>query len=157
MKATSEAIGKYLKEQGVDNRILNDTDQVSFVMELEGRQVPVFINVQSGGLTVQLMACIPYKMGPGTVNEVARLLHFLNKAIDAPGFGLDEDSDLIFYRVMIPARDCIIDMALFNNYLNTVQRVCQDFIVPIEPVAMGKVTFDEMKAKAEDDDASPLL
>jgi len=144
IQPTIEGLQRYLKENNIDAEFQPSTNQLYFILMLHDREVPVFLRIISDGFLIQLLAFLPFQIKKDAVNDVSRLLHFLNKEIDAPGFGIDESLDLAFYRCMVPTINGEVDVALLNMYLNTLQKVCKDYMLNIEPVALGSITYEKI-------------
>ncbi len=148
MKINIKTIETYLVQNKIEVKRQEETDQLYFLLSLQGKEVPVFIKIFPGELMVQLISFLPFQVSPEAFGDLSRLLHFLNRETDAPGFGLDEESKLVFYRLMVPTLNSELNESLFNMYLNTLQNICNEFILNIEPVASGRVSFDEVLKQA---------
>lgn len=146
---TLDAILDYLTKNGMQAELQKETNQIVIIFKILDREFPVFIRVFEGGELLQLLAFIPCNMKKSAYAETARLLHLLNKELDIPGFGLDEDSSVVFYRCMLPVQDQQISETLFNAYLNSIQLVCKSFSPAIATVAYGSATFEEILKKAQ--------
>jgi hypothetical protein len=78
---------------------------------------------------------------------VARLLHFLNKEVDMPGFGMDESQKLLFYRCVVPCMDAQINSRLLELYLGTTRIACETFMDAISLVSSGSVSVEDVFKK----------
>ncbi len=135
---------KHLVSKGIQAQIQKETNQICIMLKIGEREFPLFIRIFDGGELLQLLAFLPCNFNTDALGEVARLLHALNKKIDLPGFCMDEDSQTIFYRCMLPVRNKKIDSAIFDALLNAVQVVCTSFAPVIATVAYGTVTFKDV-------------
>jgi hypothetical protein len=99
---------------------------------------------------LQLLVFIPCQLQKEVIPDMARLLHLLNKELDVPGFGMDEMAGVIFYRLMLPTPNKKIEEELLGAFLRTVEQVCKMFSGPIEAVAMGATTLEEILTKAKE-------
>jgi hypothetical protein len=151
-----QKIRTYLKSQGIDAELQAETNQLCILFKTGEREYPVFIRIYEGGELLQLLAFLPCNTKRETVPETARLLHLLNKEIDTPGFGMDENSEVIFFRTMIPVKDGQLDENLLNSYMNATQVVCQSFAPVIAAVAYGAITFDEVMKKSKENSHESL-
>jgi len=143
-------IKSYLSTKGIESEIQKETDQLCILLKIAEREFPLFIRIYEGGELVQLLAFLPCNTKTETLGDTARLLHLLNKEIDTPGFGMDENSLVVFYRCMIPVKEKKIDDKLFDAYLNATQVVCQSFAPVVAAVAYGGITFDEVLKKSKE-------
>ena len=78
------------------------------------------------------------------VSEAARLLHFVNREIDMPGFGMDEKDQLMFYRLVLPCLDKKIDTKLLDLYLVATRVACETFMDAIQLIASGSANFERV-------------
>lgn len=149
-------IRTHLRSLGIESELQTETNQLCILFKIAERDFPLFIRVYEGGELLQLLGFIPCNTKKETVADTARLLHLLNKEIDLPGFGMDENSEVVFYRCMIPAKDKKIDGNILNSYINATQVVCQSFAAVIAGVAYGAATFDEVVAKSKENKSQSL-
>ena len=143
-------IQKHLQARNLIAEEQKETNQLYVALKIAEREFPLFIRIFEGGELLQLLAFFPCNTTPETLGDTARLLHLLNKELDVPGFGMDENSSVVFYRCMIPAKDEEVDDALLNAYLNSIELVCRSFAPVIVAVAVGAATFNEILKKAEE-------
>lgn len=147
---TLDAIQKYLETLKLDVKRQPETDQLFVVFKYEDFEFPLFIRVFPDSQLLQFLLFIPFSTQPGTNAEVARLLHLLNKELDIPGFGMDESTKLIFYRIMIPATNSQIHSEIIKAYIGTVENVFKTFTPVIANVASGQAKFDEVLKKIKE-------
>lgn len=149
-------ISEHLDSQGIKAEFQKETNQLCVLFKIADREYPLFIRIYEGGELLQLLAFLPCNTKPATHADTARLLHLLNKEIDTPGFGMDENSESVFYRCMIPVKDKKLDESQLNAYVNAIQVVCQSFAPVIAGVAYGAVKFDEVMKKAQEQNHQSL-
>ena len=149
-------ISAHLRSQEIESEIQKETNQICILLKVADREYPLFIRIYEGGELLQLLAFLPCNTKSETRADTARLLHLLNKEIDIPGFGMDEDSEVVFYRCMIPAKDKQLDKKIFDAFINATQVVCQSFAAVIAGVAYGAVTFDEVLKKSKEQNNQSL-
>lgn len=149
-------IRDYLHSQGVEASYQQESNQLCIIYKTGDREYPLFIRIYEGGELLQLLAFLPCTLKAETFADTARLLHLLNKEIDIPGFGMDENSEVVFYRCMIPVKDKLLNEALLNSYLNAIQVVCQSFAPVVATVAYGAASFDEVLKKTKEQSAQSL-
>ncbi|MGM0440141.1 MAG: YbjN domain-containing protein [Chlamydiota bacterium] len=150
IKTTLPAIKKFLADDKVDAEIQAETDQLYFILKISDREIPVFLRLLHEGRLIQLLAFLPFQPLPTVFPELARWLHYINKEIDLPGFGMDETTRLTFYRSMITARNQKISPARLRSYVISLNEVCRDFVDSIEEVATGQVSFEKILERKEE-------
>ena len=108
---------------------------------MRDRRIPPFIRLMEGGELVQLIGFLPCNFQGETLYEVARTLHMINREIDLPGFGMEEQAKTIFYRLMVPAPNGQIDEKLVLAYLKSIHLVITSFHQVIQAVASGEMSL----------------
>lgn len=144
VQLTKEAILAFMKKHNYTADIQNETGQVFTIFKMKNRECPVFLRIFEESQLLQILAFVPCPLEPKLVPDMARLLHLLNKEVDLPGFGMDELSGVVFYRLMIPAFNKKVDDDVLEGYLKTVKNVCELFLPAIETVAFGHATIDDI-------------
>lgn len=147
----------YLTKKGVQAQLQAETNQLVIIFKIGDREFPLFIRIFDNGELLQLLAFIPCNMKKKAFGETGRLLHLLNKELDIPGFGMDEDTSVVFYRCMIPIQKNQIEESLFEAYLNSIQLVCKSFSPVIASVAYGSATFEEILEKTREQNKNQTL
>ena len=110
----------------------------------------MFVRLLPGETLVQVLVFFPCNLKPETASGTGRLLHLLNKDLDLPGFGMDEEAKVVFYRLMVPIKDKKLDKELLHAFLDTCQLVCKTFVNAIVGVAYGSITFEQILEKAKE-------
>lgn len=144
------SLAGFLRDNKYDVTIQSETQQVYTNIKIGDKTHPFFLRIFDKGKLIQLLAFIPCKIQQGRNADVARLLHLLNKELDVPGFGMDEISGAIFYRIMLPTSKDGIDKELLQRYTTTIERACEMFTKAIETVAYGVMSIEEILAKANE-------
>lgn len=147
---TFDSLLTLLKKHDYDAAIQEETQQIYTILKVEKKEYPLFLRVFDEGHLLQLLAFIPCELKPEAISDMARLLHLLNKELDVPGFGMDEETGIVFYRVMLPTPKKKIDSELLIAYMKTVEHVCQMFSTPIEAIGFGHATLDDILKKAKE-------
>lgn len=124
------------------------TAQVYIVMKIRELEVPVFFGIRSENTLLQTIAYLPYRLQKNTLNEVARVLHLLNKELDVPGFGLDEKENLMFYRTVILCPDQELNEKVLELHLATGRVAVESFMGAIEMIATGKKSVEDLYKKS---------
>lgn len=147
MKITEDAVITALKSLGLEATVQKDTNQIYFMLKNENIEFPSFIRPLHDANLLQLMVFIPVNIQGGGISNLARFLHMANKELDMPGFGMDEASQTVFYRVVIPTLDQAIDDSLFLAYVKTCKDVSSTFCSIIQALGVGVMTMDEVFAQ----------
>jgi hypothetical protein len=141
---------KELLSKNHDIQYQEETNQLYMVMKVQGLDFPLFIRVYDEGDLLQLILFIPITLQPSTTPDLARLLHTLNKEIDIPGFGMDESSKVVFYRIMLPSYNKQIEEGLIEMFMSSLPLVAESFAPIIVTAASGNATYDEIMKKMAD-------
>lgn len=145
---------EFLNKNNYSADIQKETQQVFTILKIAQRDYPLFLRLFPESQHLQMLLFVPTQLQPDSKYDMARLLHMLNKEMDLPGFGMDEVAGVVFYRLMIPAMHKKIDGELLLGYLKTAQNICELFMGPIEAVAQGHATLDEILKKAQEAEES---
>jgi hypothetical protein len=146
---THEGLIKFLSIHKLNPAQQKETDQVYVVFKIDGQDFPLFFRIYEGDELLQLLIFFPLQLRAERLNAMARMLHFLNKEIDVPGFGMDESVGLVFHRIMIPVFNKKIDTALMETYLQAVPKICKQFFPAIAGTALSDSSFDEILKKGQ--------
>ena len=114
------------------NEIEKESKQIYFKLDIQDKEVPVFFKVMEKASLLQLIAYPPTQIKEEMFAEIARFLHILNKELDIPGFGMDENSKLIFYRLVLPSLKNELDEGLVRAYVNTIKNALTFFFAGIQ-------------------------
>jgi hypothetical protein len=114
-----------------------ENKQIAIMLKIDQQEVPLFVGVLHDTL-VQMIAYLPFEIKADSIAEVARFLHLLNKQLDLPGFGMDEQASLLFYRAVIPCLKPEVDAELFDAYLRTLQNAVHTVLEGIKQAGDGK-------------------
>jgi len=142
MLLTLDNVQSYLAKKQISAQMQKDTGQLYIINTFQGIEFPTFLRVYDGGELLQILLFIPSNIKAGTEGEVARLLNLINKEIDIPGWGMDENSNVIFYRMMLPAFGKQIQEGLIDLHLRSLELLCQTFTPAIVAVAQGHMTYE---------------
>lgn len=145
-----ETIKNFLQSKNLDAQIQKETQQVYVILKIENVDYPLFVRLYEAGDLIQLLVFLPFQLKKETMPDVARLLHLFNKELDIPGFGMDEASEVAFFRIMMPTLESKLDEKLMSSYLDTLQLACKTFTQPIEAIAAGAVSFDNILKKIKE-------
>lgn len=149
LSITKETLIDFLKKNGFKSEIQKETGQVVSILKIANHEFPLFLRPFQGSELLQLLVFIPIPIKSRAKSDLARLLHQINKELDIPGFGMDEDSDTCFYRVMLPTIDNKIDERVLESYLKSLTLICEQIAPTVIAVASEVATFEEILRKAK--------
>lgn len=151
-------IYQFLTSRQYNPLLQKETGQTYITLTIHRQEVHVFFVILSEGSLLQTIAYIPFNYKDIAQNDVARLLHLLNKEVDMPGFGMEEKDRLMFYRCVMPCLKKQLDTELLALYLEATKVACESFLGAIGMVATGSAKLDQMlkEAKPPQSDFGPL-
>jgi len=149
IQATLPGLLESMRRHKYEADIRQDSKQILTILKISKQEYPLFLRIFENSRLLQLLVFIPTTLSAATTVDTARLLHLLNKEVDMPGFGMDEMANVIFYRLMIPLQNKKVDEDLFITYLKAAQNICELFALPVEAVANGQATLDEILEKVK--------
>jgi len=150
LKLSLDNLQNFLQQKNYNAQIQAQTSQVFLTFKIVHREFPLFARILAESQLLQLITFIPCNFTPNTLANVARLLHLLNKDMDLPGFCMDEGPGVIFYRYIIHTPNQEIDENLLENYLNSIQLICQSFSAAIIGVATGTMTVEQVFKRVQE-------
>lgn len=148
-KLTQKNLLDFLTRKQLSPSVEKESDQIYLTFDISGHSVPVFFGIRSEGHLLQTIAYLPFEVTKATAADLGRLLHLLNRELDMPGFGMDENQALMFYRSVIPFMDQQIDEKAIEMYLRITRIACETFIGAIATITSGTMTIDEVLKKGK--------
>lgn len=145
-----ENFGKHLKEKGIAFDTQAESNQLLIINKIEHVEFPLFVRIMEESDLIQLLLFFPTKIKKETLSDLARALHLLNKELDIPGFGMDEKSDFVYFRALIPCNNNKCDPAIFDKYLNAVQMIGKSFLPLVAATSQGLINFEEVQKRLND-------
>jgi len=139
-----DSLLKYLNKLELEPTFQKETDQIYILMKIKGVDVPIFLGIQQDSSLLQILAYLPYQLHQEALGEVARMLHLLNKQLDMPGFGMDENEKLMFFRCVIPCPGDKVNEELLGMYIGTLRLACDTFMYAIGTIAAGTKKVDDL-------------
>lgn len=136
-----------LKEKGFQATLQEETQQVFIIFKLHEAEFPLFVKVVHDGDLLQILMFIPSHLDKNHANDVARLMHYVNKEMDLPGFGYDELNQMMYYRLLLPTQKKKIDVELLLAFVNAAKLACETFAPMIQSVNLGKTRFKDILEK----------
>jgi len=150
MELGEQKLIEMLEKVEVKASFQEESQQLAATLSFHGSDYPMFIRELSDANLLQMIIFIPCTVQEESADDLARLLHMINKELDMPGFCWDEDSRTVFYRLIIPALQKNCDETLFQVYIETTKRVCSMFGTIIQAIAIGAMSLQEMMQKAQE-------
>lgn len=144
---TLEALLSYLQEKGRDTKLQKETHQIYEVLSIDDKEFPLFIKINPDSDILQFITFLPLQFESDAIPDIARLILFINKEMDLPGFGMDESSKMVFYRCVLPSLDKKVSEETLQVYLQTIELVCKTFSPALLAVMQGKMTFEDVLKK----------
>lgn len=141
---------KHLKDKHYDVHDQPETNQIYVIFELHKQKFPLFLRIIEESGLLQMLVFMPFNLSQTAVSDTARFLHLLNKELDIPGFGMDEDARVIFYRIMIPAKNKEIETEIFESFVQSMKNVSESFFPVVAAVGQGAATFEEVLKKMKE-------
>lgn len=149
-KVNLHSLKSFLKKKGYDAQIQTETDQVYVILKFDNQEFPLFIRILPEGSLIQMLVFFPFNIKKGIEGELARLLHFLNKELDIPGFGMDEAAGVTFFRCMIPTFEGDLSEPVLEGFMQSIQLVCKNFTGAVAAVGLGEMTFQGILDKSKE-------
>lgn len=141
---------QHLHTKNFDAKHQPETQQIYLVFDAHQQQFPLFIRVVEDSGLLQLLVFMAFTLQPSAAADTARFLHLLNKELDIPGFGMDESSQVVFYRVMLPTVNKKVDADIFEAYITSMKNICETFFPVIAAVGQGAATYEDVLKKMKE-------
>lgn len=141
---------QHLQTKQFDVKDQPETQQIYLLFDIHPLKFPLFIRVLEDSDLLQMLVFMPFTLEHSATADTARFLHLLNKELDIPGFGMDEGSQVAFYRIMLPGKNKKIDSEIFEAYINSMKNICETFYPAIAAVGQGAATFEDVLKKMKD-------
>lgn len=142
-----ESLQENLSNKGFAVELQKETKQLYIIYKINDKEFPLFLRIFGEGELLQLIAFIPCEVKTSARGDIGRLLHRLNKELDIPGFGMDEQADLLFYRLMMPSIEKKIVEGHLHRYVASIEEILKNFSPVIAYVASGTGSYDDVQKK----------
>jgi hypothetical protein len=139
-----ESLTEAIRQWSPGTSIQEETSQIVSVLHLGSGDVPVFVRVLPDSDLLQIIAFFPCELISSAIGDLGRFLHLINKGLDRPGLGIDEVFKVVFYRIVLPYRDRVIELDILQETWNAMEGVIETFTGSIRPVAQGDLCFQEV-------------
>lgn len=141
-----QSLTDYLKSKNLNAVLQEETAQLYVLLQIQKVEYPLFLRIYKESELLQLLLFMPAQIKEGYENEISRMLHLINREIEMPGYGFDENSKAIFYRVMLSSYDGKIAKQHIDNFLKSLDNLCNMFTIPIVAIAQGQTTYTKLMA-----------
>lgn len=152
---TLSLLERLLNERQVAVSHQSETEQLLVQFQIRGLVYPLFIRMAEGGDYVQLLIFIPLTLKVDKLDQIARLLHYMNKEVAQPGFCVDELHQLLFYRLMVPTTRGSLDGELFLKLVEGCKMAAEHATGPIAAVNSGQLSLRQFIERMEKSKQSP--
>lgn len=146
---SQDRILEYLLERKFEANIQPETQQISAKLAAGKEKYAFFARLDEQANLLQLFVFLPYALPKQFTADVARLLHFFNKEIDFPGFGIDETEGVIFYRCTLLGTQGYIQKDILDKVIDALPKLCEAFFPTIALAIAGKIRFDAILEKSK--------
>ncbi|ANH79141.1 YbjN domain-containing protein [Candidatus Chlamydia sanziniae] len=143
------SLSKFLKNSGMEPFLERESGLIYINIQANDVDLPLFFVIRNEGEILQFICYFPYQLYETHKESTARLLHLLNRDIDIPGFGMDEEQGLIFYRLVLPCLQSKVHEMLLHIYIDTIKLVCDSFSHAIGLISSGNMNLDQLKQQAQ--------
>ena len=148
-KLSKDTLIQFLKEKKLEPTIEEDSGLVVVVQKIDKAEIAIFFNIMADDTLLQTMAYLPLEVHEKAVADTARTLHLLNRDSEIPGYGLDEERYLVFFRCAIPCINKILDTAVLERMLIVTRLSIETFLPAIAMVASGAASIDQILAEGK--------
>lgn len=93
---------------------------------------------------VQFQITLPFQMQDKAVFEIGSLLHLINHMMELPGFEMDELENKLFYRYVLLGTTPDKNPSVYISILGIILMILDLFTEPIEKIATGQSTFNDL-------------
>ena len=135
-----------IKKLGYAATFQKESGQLVTAFEIKGTEYPVFMRITEQSTLLQIVMFLPCKSDEKTLPDTLRLLNLFNRELDFPGFGYDEASKLIFYRIVLTAFDNkMIPNIAFEKIFKILPSIAATFAPLTHLVCSGNKSFNDIK------------
>ncbi|WP_284441665.1 YbjN domain-containing protein [Chlamydia gallinacea] len=142
-------LSNFLKQAELQPLLERESQLTYINIQADDHELPLFFVIRNKGEVLQMICYFPYQLHDEHKGATARLLHLLNRDLDIPGFGMDEEQGLIFYRLVLPCLEGQIHETLLRIYIDTIKLVCDSFSHVVGLISSGNMNLDELKKQAK--------
>lgn len=148
--ATNEGILQLLVEDGKEAVLQKETNQVFYLLKTDKQEFAVFFRFYEGEELLQILTFFPMQLKKERYDTMARMLHYLNREIDLPGFGMDEKLGVVFHRIMVPIfNEGKLEKEAIKSYIDAIEKIAEHFFTIIHGTAESTLSYEEILKKSQ--------
>ena len=146
-KLTLNNLFDFLTKDKYLPQLQKETSQIYLLLKTSSLELALFFRIISNAELLQIVTYLPIKVNEECKNDLARLLLKLNNDIDMPGFSLNEPSNLVFFRLVLPCTKKMVCPLMLKQFIDISTNAVVTFIDSIRSISSGKITFDSLMKK----------
>jgi hypothetical protein len=143
VKLDKDSLLKHLDEKQLKPQWQEESNQIIMAFRLGKIDFPIFLRIAEDEDFLQILSFMPCSIKHGTHAALARFLHVINNQVNLPGFSMDDEQNLLFYRVILPCVNREVDEKMLEKYLGAVFNVSNSFYPLIVKLADGSLTYKD--------------
>lgn len=157
VKLTNQDLLKHLEEKQLKPQLQTETGQIVMAFRLNNKDFPIFLRIAEDEDFLQVLSFLPTKIKEGQHSAIARFLHHVNNQVNLPGFSMDDQQDLVFYRIILPCPDRVVNEAMLEKFLGAIFNVSNTFFPIVSSLAEATIPYkDAMKKLRELRPGTPI-
>lgn len=150
VKLTNSDLLKHLEDKQLKPQLQTETGQIVMAFRLNNKDFPIFLRIAEDEDFLQVLSFLPTKIKEGQHSAVGRFLHHVNNQVNLPGFSMDDQQDLVFYRIILPCPGREVNEQMLEKFLGAIFNVSNTFFPIISTLSEGTSQYkDAMKKLRE--------
>jgi hypothetical protein len=150
IKLTNSDLLKHLEEKQLKPQMQNETGQIVMAFRLNNKDFPIFLRIAEDEDFLQVLSFLPTKIKEGQHSAIARFLHHVNNQVNLPGFSMDDQQDLVFYRIILPCPGRELSEQMLEKFLGAIFNVSNTFYPIVSQLSEATISYkDAMKKLRE--------
>lgn len=134
-----------LKKLGYSITFQKESSQFVLILKVNNEDYPVFLRILGNNTLLQVVMFLPCQVNEETLPDTLRLFNFFNTKLDQPGFCFDEETKLVFYRIVLHAFDKkMIPATTLQTVFETLKSIANTFSPLTNLVSSGNKTFNDI-------------
>lgn len=147
VKLDKDALIAHLDQKQLKPQWQAESNQIVMAFRLGKVDFPIFLRIAGDEDFLQVLSFMPANVKHGTQSALARFLHVLNNQVNLPGFSMDDEQNLIFYRIILPCPGREVSEAMLEKFLGAVFNVSNAFFPLISQLADGSLSYRDALKK----------
>lgn len=150
VKLTNEDLLRHLEEKQLKPQLQNETGQIVMAFRLNNKDFPIFLRIAEDEDFLQVLSFLPTKIKEGQHSAIGRFLHHVNNQVNLPGFSMDDQQDLVFYRIILPCPGREVNEQMLEKYLGAIFNVSNTFYPIVSQLAEATASYKDAMKKLRD-------